>query len=346
MKHLLISLCAALAAAPSFALASNACETPTLSTKAAVTTSYGSAYGVETYYRSPDEAVARFVTDTPALMAVEGPLVWVESADGAALAGDNERRFVIGHQFLALAFYFDAIMTAVEPVKNIDFKGGKFKGRKGAYPGGGNATLVADREGRPLGLLLELPDETRIEVDYSDWRDTASGKPAPHAATILHNGNAFNYRYTDVSFGEGDAVNFHKTYLAPAIDDIQIYRLHRALLAAHCRGDAAMMAALTAPEAVVANRGDIARVTNKETETRFASVFSRVDYRAYTDLKPPEIAVAQSGDLGWAVVNVRAEGEAVETGEPFSDQWAWTILARKIDGIWLNAGNASNRKEE
>lgn len=236
MKHLLISLCAALAAAPSFALASNACETPTLSTKAAVTTSYGSAYGVETYYRSPDEAVARFVTDTPALMAVEGPLVWVESADGAALAGDNERRFVIGHQFLALAFYFDAIMTAVEPVKNIDFKGGKFKGRKGAYPGGGNATLVADREGRPLGLLLELPDETRIEVDYSDWRDTASGKPAPHAATILHNGNVFTYRFTDVTFGTGGAAAFAAAFPEPAIAAVADYRAAQAEASAGCAG--------------------------------------------------------------------------------------------------------------
>lgn len=229
-------LCAALAAAPSFSLANNACETPTLSTIAEVTTSYGSAYGVETYYRSPDEAAARFVTDKPALMVVEGPLVWVESAGGAALAGDNERRFVIGHQFLALAFYFDDIMTGVKPVKNIDFKGGKFKGRKGAYPQGGEATLVADRDGRPLGLLLELPDETRIEADYSDWRDTASGKPAPHAATILHNGNVFTYRFTEVTFGKGGALAFAAAFPAPAIGAVTDYRGARAEAAATCGG--------------------------------------------------------------------------------------------------------------
>jgi outer membrane lipoprotein-sorting protein len=237
MKNL-VTLCAALAAVSSFALAKdaaadNSCVSPVIETAAAVETSYGSSYRVETYYRSPQEAAARFITDKPALMVVEGDAVWIRTPEGDLPGGENERRFVIGHQFHALALRFDEIMTGVEKVKNIDFKGGTFKGRKGRYPDGGEATLVADREGRPLGLLLELPDETRIEVSYEDWRDTPSGAAAPYKAVILHNGNLFTYEYESVTFAEGGALAFHDAYPAPAIDAVAA---HRSEIAAQCGG--------------------------------------------------------------------------------------------------------------
>jgi ketosteroid isomerase-like protein len=346
MKSVLHMTATLLTALPGFALANNACETPFLSAVADVTTSYGSAYKVETYYRTPQEAAAHFINDNPTLLAVEGPLVWSRGADTEVLAGDAERGFVIGHQFHALALYFDDIAANVRAVDGIAFNGRTYKGRLGDHPGGGALTLVEGEGGRAAGLIMAPAGESEILVVYDDWRALASGQTVPFAVTITHEGNVFNYRYTDISFGVGDAVSFHTAYPAPAIDAVQIHRLHRALLAAHCRGDAAMMAALTAPENVIANRGEIFHVTPEETQARFTSVFSRVDYRTYTDLAPPEIMVAQSGDLGWAVVNVRAEGEAAETGEAFSDQWAWALLARKIDGVWLNAGNASNRKEQ
>ncbi|PQA88929.1 hypothetical protein [Hyphococcus luteus] len=239
MKHLLTALCAAIAAASSFAFANDAasntaCETASLSTKADVTTSAGSSYKVETYYRTPGEAAARFITDKPALMAVEGPLVWVRSAEGDMLAGENERRFVIGHQFHALAFYFDDIMSDVTAIKGIDFKDGNYKGRKGVYPGGGEATLAIGKNKRPLGLLLELPDETRIEVAYEDWRETPSGKTAPYAVTISHNGTIFNYRYTEVTFATGGAAAFQEAYPAPTIGAVADYRAARAKEAAAC----------------------------------------------------------------------------------------------------------------
>ena len=46
------------------------------------------------------------------------------------------------------------------------------------------------------------------------------------------------------------------------------------------------------------------------------------------------IEVAESADIGWAI------------GEAFDGQWAWIILVRKIDGVWRNAGNASNLKQK
>ena len=246
MKNIVILACAALAAfpalassGPALAPSSNTCEAPLLATSADVTTSDGASYQVETYYRSPYESAARFITASPALMVVEGPLVWTTNNDGAALAGVNERRFVIGHQFHALALHFDQLISDVAPVKNIAFKDGKYKGRKGAYPDGGDATLVLDKAKRPLGLLLELPDETRIEIAYEDWRDTPSGEAAPFMVTISHNGDLYTYRYTDISFATGDARAFQHAVPAPAIDEVLAYRTERAEAAAKCAETAA-----------------------------------------------------------------------------------------------------------
>ena len=238
MKHALM-ICAALAAAPSFALAKEtganaACESATIETAASVETPYGGAYEVETYYRSPDEAAARFITDKPALMVIEGPHVWIESADGAALGGDDERRFIIGHQFHALAYHFDEIMTDVKRVKKIEFLNGVYKGRKGAYPLGGEATLVLDEDKRPIGLLMELPDKTRIEVSYSDFRETPSGESAPYKASILQNGNLFTYSYSEVDFGRGSAASFQGAFPAPAIEPVSAYRAGQTDAAANC----------------------------------------------------------------------------------------------------------------
>ena len=346
MKSTTLLTAALLSVFPGFAFANNACETRSLRAVADVTTSYGSAYKVETYYRAPQEVAARFVNADPTLPAVEGPLVWTRTASEEALGGDRERGFVIGHQFHALAIYFDDIAENIASAKKIRFNGKTLKGRRGDYPGGGTLTLVEGDGGRATGLIMAPAGESEITVAYDDWRALASGESVPFVATVTHGGNVFNYRYTDVSFSEDDAVSFHEAYPPPAIDGVQIYRLHRALLAAHCRGDASMMAALTAPEAIIANRGEIIKTTPAEMEQRFGSVFERMRYHAYTDIEPPSIAVAESGDLGWAVVNVRAEGEAAESGEAFADQWAWALLARKVDGVWLNAGNASNRKAD
>jgi hypothetical protein len=116
-------------------------------------------------------------------------------------------------------------------------------------------------------------------------------------------------------------------------------------MTAHCRGDAEMMARLTAPTGIVASRGEIFETTREQTLSRFASVFSRVDYTGYHDLKDPLVELANSRDIGWIVVNPLAEGRENESGELFSTQWAWVMLVRKLDGVWLNAGNASNLKQ-
>ncbi len=57
-------------------------------------------------------------------------------------------------------------------------------------------------------------------------------------------------------------------------------------------------------------------------------------YTGYHDLTEPMIEVAENGDIGWAI------------GKAFDDQWAWIMLVPKIDGVWINAGNASKLKQK
>jgi ketosteroid isomerase-like protein len=330
-----------------FASSDNACQTPSISTVADVTTSYGSNYRVETYYRTPSETAARFVINSPALLIVEGPLTWTRSEKEDALTGDKQRRFIIGHQYHALAFNFEDIMSDIEEVQNIAFNGKQLKGLKGHYPTGGVITRVTDgNDDRPAGLIMQLPDEAEIRVAFSEWRRTQSGHDAFFKLTITHNENTFNYRYTDISFSNKDAIDFDKAFPAPSLDQVNIYRLHRALLAAHCRGDAAIIAALTAPQSIIANRGSVSTMTPDGIRTQFKSLFEQMKYSAHSDVQPAKISVSDSGDLGWAIVNVRAEGEAAASGEPFLQQWAWAMLAKKVDGVWLSAGNASNLRSD
>lgn len=179
---------------------------------------------METYYRTPSETAAGFVTEKPALMAIEGPFVWTLTEGVAALGGDDERRFILGHQFHALAFYFDAIMTSIEDVKDIPFEGKLHSGLKGVYPQGGAAAIIFDDNDKPLDLTLGLPGETPINVVYRDWRKTASGRAAPYTVIITHKDNTYTYHYDEIAFGVGDQQAFQDLYPTPPIEAIAEFR--------------------------------------------------------------------------------------------------------------------------
>jgi len=344
MPRTIFTATLAILAIPVSALANNACPTPAIATTAAVTTSYGAEYEVRTSYRAANDAVTQFIRDTPTTIAVEGPLVWTRSDAGETIAGDAERRFAIGHQYHALLLHFDDIMENVRPETEIPFGEKTRHGRTGDYPSGGEVSLIdGDAPNKPAGLLMMLPDESPIAITFEDWRvATSAGVALPHRILINHEDNIFTYIYSSIESEEMDVIDMHARYEAPAIDAVQIHRLHRTLLAAHCRADPSLMAQLSAPSAVIANRGDIMEVSQDEMRSRFETLFERIEYSGYHDVAHPIIRVAESGDLGWAVVKVLAEGHAKETGEQFSQQWAWAMLAEKHDGVWMHAGNASN----
>ena len=154
---------------------------------------------------------------------------------------------------------------------------------------------------------------------------------------------AFDYRYTRVDISRASPLWFFEAVPAPPIDELQIYRLHRKMLAAHCTGDARMIAALSAPAVYSVNSGRMDKTTNAELETRFSSLFDALEYSEYHDLTAPVIEV--SGEVGWIAVNTRAAGKEKKSGRTFDDQWAWIMTVRKVDGRWLHTANASNRQD-
>ncbi len=342
-KFLIVAL--STIAIPSAALADDACAVPAIDTVAEVTTSYGAEYKVRTTYRSANDLVTQFVNDTTTTLAVEGPDVWVQSDSSDNIGGDAERRFSLGHQYHAMLMHFDDIMENVRPATDILFNGEIHQGRIGNYPTGGEISLVdGTADNQPAGLVMLLPDESPITITYGDWRMIASGTVSlPHQVVINHDENIFTYNYTTIDIELMDAIDMQQRYVAPDLDRIKIHRLHRSLLGAHCRGDAAMMADLSSPSTIIANRGEITMVTQEEMRSTFTTVFENVEYSAYRDIETPIIRVADSGDIGWAVVNVLTEGQEKASGREFSHEWAWVMLAEKRDdGVWVHSGNASN----
>lgn len=343
MLQRLFWLCAASVLFPTVVFANNACLAPAFTTAADVTTSDGDAYEVRTTYRNTKELAVEFIRDGNTTFAVEGGLVWARNGENENNAGDGELRFALGHQYHAIILRFDEIMRDVIDVDVIPFGDRKLPGRTGKYPTGGEVSLVdGDIIGRPAGLFMVLPGTTPITVRFNDWREIQGDTNLPHKILIEHEGVLYTYQYTRIDIEDLDAIDFHERYAAPNLDAVQIHRLHRALLTAHCRGDAAMMAHLTTPEATIANRGAIIETTREAMETQFEELFSNLNYLGYHDLKDPMIKVSTSGDLGWAIVNVRAEAQTIDTTDEFSQDWAWVMLAKKQDGIWLHTGNASN----
>lgn len=325
-----------------FATASDACSGRSITTTASVKVSDGSTFETESFFQSADVSAIRHIDDETQTIAVEGPLGWISRGDKAELGGDPIRGFALGHQYHALLLHFEEILGPTEIRDSIAFQGEVHRGRSGDYPYGGKVSLVESAGGGyPAGFVFEFPDSPPMEISFGEWREV-EGRTLPFLVRIDDGTRVFDYNYISVSVSDKQPGWFFSAVGAPDIDELQILRLHRDLLVAHCNGDAGKMAELTTPESVVASRGEVYRVSRESTRERFLKLFERLDYQQYHDIIPPIIEVSDDGSLGWIAVNVRAEGTETESGAAFDAQWAWIMLAKKLDGVWLNAGNASN----
>lgn len=324
------------------AWASDACSDRGIVASADVTVSDGSSFSTEAFYRAPDIAAIRHARSPEQTVAVEGPVAWAQVGDEAELGTNFHKAFALGHQYHAFVIDFDSLVTGVRGTAAQPFRDRTYTARSGDYPFGGTVHWIdGDSPERPLGLVFEFPETAPIEVAFSDWRQT-DGAELPFRVDIDDGDRVFNYRYTKVEHGPRSPLWYAEAVPAPSIDEVRVYRLHRQLLAAHCLGDAEMMADLSVEEVVSANRGRLDTATRDSIRERFARVFEQVDYTEYHDISQPEVRVASAGDMGWIGVNVRAVGSYPETGASFDDQWAWLMIVRKVNGRWLHAANASN----
>lgn len=305
----------------------------------------GSLFKTESFFHSSDNAAIKHIYEDERIIAVEGPLGWTRTGDTESLGANFHKNFALGHQFHAFLLHFEETVSNVRQSERIHFGGGIYQALSGDYPYGGVVHLVlGDEENRPEGLLFEFPDTAAIRVTFHDWR-TENGVALPFRIEIDDGERIFDYRYNDIDITPKSPLWFFETISAPQLDEVQIYRVHRKMLAAHCLDDAGLIAALSASELTMANRGELFQTSSDAMLERFTAVFERVDYTAYHDIKTPIIETSPESDLGWIWVNVRAVGSDRASGEQFNSQWAWVMLLRKIEGEWLSVGNASNMAE-
>lgn len=325
--------------------ASDACSTRSVVTMADVSVSDGSSFTTQSLFQSKDAAAIRHIRDKEQVVIVEGPNGWMQVDDSVKMGSDFEKIFALGHQYHAFLLYFEEIVSNVRDSENIFFQGKVHRALSGDFPHGGSVHLIAAEDGlRRPGMVFEFPESDPIVTTFSDWRSLDQFE-IPYQVNINDGQRVFTYRYTRIDIAPKTPLWFFEAVGAPSFDEVQVYRLHRRLLAAHCLGDADMIARLSSTQVLSVNNGAMVQLANQSIRDRFSGLFERLDYTAYHDVVTPVIEISEGADLGWIAVNVRAEGETVLQGTPFENQWAWLMVVRKENGRWLHAGNASNQAQ-
>lgn len=326
------------------AQASDACSTVSVRTAAKVEVSDGSRYEVQTRFHSRDAATVEFRGDNPQLIVTEGPRAWWQRGDQVGDGNDALRTFVLGHQFHALLLHVADIVDNFAAEQSYAANGFDGTARGGELPGRARLLLIdAQDSGRTERLILELPEQAPMSATFTDWRPTPAGE-LPFRMLFDDGARRFDYRWDEVEVGPRDPQWFMDEVSDGGHDDIAIYRAHRRMLAAHCAGDARLLADLSGPAVVVVSRGSVYHTTAEAMQAQFAGLFERLDYTAYTDLSPPHIQIADDGHSAWMAVQVRAEGRERRGGRKFDDQWAWIMQFEKSDDGWRHVANASNRQ--
>ena len=324
------------------AWSSDACSTRAVITRADVSVSDGTSFSTESWFQSADVAAIRHVRETEQVVAVEGPLGWARVGDESMRGADFHKTFALGHQYHAFLLYFDEIVTNIDRRNDFDFEGDTYTALVGDYPYGGQVALV-EGSNRPVAMVFEFPEIEPIKVTFDDW-GAVGGNELPFLVSIDDGERVFDYRYTSVDLDDRSPLWFFDAAGDPGVDEVAVHRLHRTLLAAHCLGDADLLADRSTDPVTSANNGELRSSAREATRERFTDVFEALDYTEYHDIETPVVEV--SGDVAWIGVNVRAVGEVKASGQPFDSEWAWIMVARKVDGQWYHAGNASNRKQE
>ena len=337
-----IGICLFLLSLTQILSASDACSRRSIVTSADVTVSDGSAFVTESFFQSKSAAAIRHIRDKDQIVAVEGPYGWARVDGSEKLGSDFEKTFALGHQFHAFLLYFEEIVSNTRDSEEISFQGKEHQALTGEYPHGGLVHLIAAEGGiHAQGLVFEFPESEPIVATFSDWR-SLDHLEIPFQVEIDDGQRVFSYRYTSIDMAPKTPLWFFEAVSPPSLDEVQVYRLHRQLLAAHCLGDADMIARLSSRQVLSANNGTMVQVTNPSIRDRFSELFKRLEYTAYYDIQTPTIEISEGSDLGWIGVNVRAVGVDDVQGTLFDNQWAWIMVVRKEHGKWLHAGNASN----
>lgn len=158
-------------------------------TESEVTTSNGKRYRVETCFRDPQNLSTRFrYPDRTATFAIEdGKATTSENNKAPEPAGEREKAFAFGHNFHAIHYNWDKVVTGARSSDGIS---------TGTLTFGGEATRLTESPQSQEKYRFDLPGTTPVEWQFSDWRE---GR-VPYRLTLSHAGVTYDYRFKTVKF--------------------------------------------------------------------------------------------------------------------------------------------------
>lgn len=118
---------------------------------------------------------------------------------------------------------------------------------------------------------------------------------------------------------------------------------HAAFIEAHLTYDVDLWKSLELPERWDGGNGAVKHVGEERWE-RIKNYLASVRFTRYEDEVEPAVSIASDCSIGWAMVQVRVEGYAVDDSEQsFSTTFAWVELYRNTEAGWKMEGTIGNR---
>ena len=87
-----------------------------------------------------------------------------------------------------------------------------------------------------------------------------------------------------------------------------ILSAHDKTIRAHRDRDVEALLAVSAPDFILVNRGEVKRPTLDERRARFTRYFKTTRFSVYRDLITPIVHVSESKDSAWLIAQVEAAG--------------------------------------
>lgn len=271
-------------------------------------------------------------------------LFWARNAAGRAVLTDSVTGSMArGHDLHRIVLTLPEWMRS--PVRGTDtvLAGAPVRRLDGVDGFGLPVALFIGPDGLPAGLGFTNPTSNgsrSILLLLGDWR-TSRGLHLFHAATFIHGGDRYAYRYTRVApldaapRGVAAPAEVRALVAARAADLRQLLDAHEAGRRAHLEADADLLVSGFAHDYANIARGEVSRPERAASRERFSRYLAASRFLEWSDIEPPAVRIALDGSM--AHVTVRKRVRIVSTANAADSShtvYAWTSLFEKRAGEW------------